>query len=305
MDHRLYAEEHGNGGPLLLLIHGLAGGVSSWAKVAEILAAHHRVLIPDLLGFGRSPWPDVQYTIDDHLAALERLLEDRDLGSEVLDIAGHSMGAVLAAEFAARHPGQVGQVTLVSLPYFHSAAEIHERAARMGPLARLTVSENWAARATCYAMCALRPLLVVPLPRIARRLPRSVVRDALQHNFSSISRSLQNVIIKHRPDVALSTLADRHLLLVHGDEDRAAPLENVRDLVARFPSWRLEVLAGAGHLLPIEWPDRVAELLGASCLSRHRERLEGASGLTNEGRMAGRRDGSAINWPDAPSMRSG
>ena len=68
----LYAEEYGHRGTPLLLLHGLGGGVSTWQEVANLLASDHHVVVPDLLGFGR--------------------------------IAGHSVGAILAAEFAARPP---------------------------------------------------------------------------------------------------------------------------------------------------------------------------------------------------------
>ena len=257
----LYAEEFGHDGTPLLLLHGLGGGVSTWRGVASLLAPHHRVLVPDLLGFGRSPWPDVEYTVDDHLTALEQLLEDRCLASKKINIAGHSMGAVLAAEFAARHPEVVGSVALVNFPYFHSEAEVRDIAKRLGLLARLTADNHWVARATCGVMCALRPMLIFLAPRFTRRVPASVARDALRHNFTSYSRTLQNVVVRHRSDPALITLAERRVLLVHGEIDRVVPIDNVRALAERFHQWRLEEISGAGHLLPIEKPDLLASLL--------------------------------------------
>ena len=146
-DHLLHTEEYGNKGSPILLLHGLGCAGSIWTQVAELLAPHHQILVPDLLGFGQSPWPDIQYTVDDHLAALERMLEDHGLDHSVVDIAGHSMGAVLAAELAARYPERVGRLALVSFPYFHSGQEVQEIAARLGLLARLTVGEHWGARA--------------------------------------------------------------------------------------------------------------------------------------------------------------
>lgn len=262
MSYKLYAEEHGpDDASLILLLHGLGGGGSTWTPVVDLLSPNRQVLVPDLLGFGRSPWPDVAYTIYDHVLALEELLEDRRLTSKVLDVAGYSMGAILAAVFAARHCDRVRKLTLVSLPYFRSAGEALDQMASLGFLARLTATEHWAAQAVCGAMCALRPVLKLVAPHFAPYLPPEVARDALQHNFTSFSRSLRNVVIQHRTDAELTSLTDYPVHLVHGGEDRTAPLSNVRWLVERFPNWRLDVLPDAGHLLPVERPEEIARLL--------------------------------------------
>ena len=104
-------------------------------------------------------------------------------------------------------------VALVNFPYFHSAAEIRDIAERLGLLARLTVADHWAARATCEVMCALRPVLIFLAPRLSRRVPASVARDALRHNFTTFSRTLQDVVVCHRIDPALTALAERPVLL--------------------------------------------------------------------------------------------
>ena len=257
----LYAKEFGHHGTPLLLLHGLGGGVSTWQDVASKLAPHYHILVPDLLGFGRSPWPKVEYTLDDHLTALEQLLEERSFVSTPINIAGHSMGAILAAELAVRHPEIISSVALVSFPYFHSRAEVRDIAKRLGFLARLTVADHWAARATCGVMCALRPVLISLAPRFTRRVPAPVARDALRHNFTSYSQTLQNVVVRHRVDPTLTALVERRVLLVHGEVDRVVPVDNIRALAAEFPKWQFEEISGAGHLLPIEEPDLLASLL--------------------------------------------
>jgi len=118
----LHAADLGSGGVPLLLLHGIGGAGSSWMPVAKQLASERRVIVPDLLGFGQSPWPDVGYTVEEHLDALDRLLIERGLGDRPLDVAGHSLGAILAAELAARY-GRVRRLTLVSLPYFATEEE--------------------------------------------------------------------------------------------------------------------------------------------------------------------------------------
>ncbi|HKZ92329.1 MAG TPA: alpha/beta fold hydrolase, partial [Candidatus Limnocylindrales bacterium] len=49
--------EVSGGGPALLLLHGFTGSAASWSTVAASQGAHHLVIVPDLLGHGRSDAP--------------------------------------------------------------------------------------------------------------------------------------------------------------------------------------------------------------------------------------------------------
>ena len=267
---RLAARDFGSASasPPLLLLHGIGAGASSWLQVAQRLAPERRVLAPDLLGFGASPWPDAAYTVDDHLRAVQELLGARGLADSPLEIAGHSMGAILAAELAARLGLRVRRLALVSLPYFRSEAEARESIGQLGVLARLTVLGHWGAGLACGAMCALRPQLRFLAPHFAPHVPAEVARDAVMHNYTSYSRSLEHVIVRHRLEPALERLANLPVLLVHGTGDRSAPIEHVRRLAAAHPHWTLQVVDGADHLLPITRPDVLARLFQAASPAR-------------------------------------
>ena len=94
------------GSPELLLLHG--GGLSAddWCEVAPVFAAAgYRVTAPDLRGCGLSEWdPHVRYGVEDSLADLDELIAH--LGLERFFLLGHSLGAVTACVYAARHPEQ-------------------------------------------------------------------------------------------------------------------------------------------------------------------------------------------------------
>ena len=57
------------------------------------------------------------------------------------------------------------------------------------------------------------------------------------------------------------------MTLLHGEEDPVVPVDNVRSLIEKFPEWRLETLAGGGHLLPIDHPKEIAKLLDTALLN--------------------------------------
>jgi 2-hydroxy-6-oxonona-2,4-dienedioate hydrolase len=119
-------------GPPLLLIHGGHGGWYHWIGNIEALAAHSRVIAPDLPGFGRSTRPESDFTLP--LAASELFaLLDR-LGVGTVDIAAFSFGACVAAQMAVQHPQRVRSIALVN-------------PAGMGPVsARLANIQNEAAQ---------------------------------------------------------------------------------------------------------------------------------------------------------------
>jgi pimeloyl-ACP methyl ester carboxylesterase len=91
----------------LLLLHG--GGLSAedWSEVAPAFAhAGYRVTVPDLRGCGESDWdPEVRYGVEDTLSDLDELVAE--LGLERFFLVGHSLGAVTACVYAARHPERV------------------------------------------------------------------------------------------------------------------------------------------------------------------------------------------------------
>lgn len=99
---------HGSSGGVLLL-HGLLASSDSFGRAFDAAAANGRtVAVPDLLGFGRSSGPtETDFTLDRHLHSLDRVARRLGLLDGPLVVAGHSLGGILAIEWAARHAGQV------------------------------------------------------------------------------------------------------------------------------------------------------------------------------------------------------
>jgi pimeloyl-ACP methyl ester carboxylesterase len=99
--------------PLIVLLHGFTGGKENWLPLMADLATTHRVVVPDLPGWGESQREaGADYGVvaqSDRVAAwLATLPRAPDL------LAGHSMGGHIAALTAARHPGRVTRLALLS-----------------------------------------------------------------------------------------------------------------------------------------------------------------------------------------------
>src|ERR1039457_6295837 len=99
-------------GPVLLLIHGMAGTLENWQEVIEPLARHHTVIAPDLPGHGSSAPGAGDYSLGSLAAGLRDLLAA--LGHDRATLVGHSLGGGIAMQFAYQFPEMTERLVLVS-----------------------------------------------------------------------------------------------------------------------------------------------------------------------------------------------
>lgn len=93
-------------GPQVVLVHGFSGSGRYWQPHVRRLAQHPQVILVDLLGFGYSRWPpDASYDVEEHLTAIHRTVRPI-VGAQRISVVGHSMGAILAAEYARKYQGK-------------------------------------------------------------------------------------------------------------------------------------------------------------------------------------------------------
>ncbi len=234
----LYVEEvDGGGGPVFL--HGLGGTGRYWQADAGVAHLPAGATLVDLFGFGRSPRPLIRYTVDVHLAALEPVLSVR--APTVL--VAHSLGAALAAAYAARHPDQVSALVLIGLPSYggpDGARRWFRGGVRGWFLTNMVLS--------AVACVVTRRLAGPLLPLLLRDVPREVARDLVEHNVMSSTTSLWEVLYRHDPADDLARLpAKIPVVFLHGAEDTTAPVAAVRRIAEGRPNSRLVVLPGVDH----------------------------------------------------------
>lgn len=113
---RLYCAELGAGEKVVAFLPGLGGTTRYWHARVASLGIERRLLLVDLLGFGRSSKPWTRYSIDRHVGAVHSVLGERG----PLTLVAHSLGALVSVAYAARFPSQVRTLVPLSLPYFGS-----------------------------------------------------------------------------------------------------------------------------------------------------------------------------------------
>lgn len=230
--------------PLLLVLHGVTASGRYWMPGIVRLADRFRLLIPDLPGFGQSPKPFTDYTMDFFVEAVLGFLARRADAGRPLAILGHSLGGLVALELAVRSPARVDRLVLLSVPRFTDPEAAH-RVMLEGSfsyrslLAVNSIGANWAqVRRYGWRLSA----------RYVGRLPWAVLADARKFSFRSLTSTLEHCLLHYAVDPVLERLPPTiPTLLIHGAEDTVAPVEGVRVLASRPPHPELQVIAGAGH----------------------------------------------------------
>lgn len=112
---RLHYLDQGAGQPVVF-IHGSGPGASGHSNFKQnypqLAAAGHRVIVPDLPGYGASDKPETQYTLDFFVAALSGLLDQLDIERCVL--VGNSLGGAIALKLALDEPQRVSRLVLMA-----------------------------------------------------------------------------------------------------------------------------------------------------------------------------------------------
>src|SRR5262245_8875656 len=101
-----------NSNKILVLLHGIGASAERWSLVAPSLSKYFRVIVPDIIGFGYSDKPTVEYTMDFFLDFFREFLDNLKITKASLS--GSSFGGHLATEYAIRFGRKVDKLLLAS-----------------------------------------------------------------------------------------------------------------------------------------------------------------------------------------------
>lgn len=257
---RLHSEQLGAAHhEAVVFLAGFTGSHRMWGPPFRALRRHYRLILMDTLGFGQSPKPQIDYTLDDHLSAIHTTVQT--VTERTVHLVGYSMGTLLALAYAHSYPERVASICLISLTCYRNEQEARTTIAQASLFNRLLAMDTDLARVTCELMCRFRPFFTLIAPALAREVPAVVARDALQHNWISYSRTMQHVIFEATP---MQWLHDLHhpTLVIQGVNDRIAPFVNVVAAVTGNSHIRLLPVA-ADHQVVFTHSGAVATALAA------------------------------------------
>lgn len=237
--------------PAVIFLHGAGMDHTVWTHQTRWFAWHGRgVLALDLPGHGKSDGPALG-TIDALADWTLRLVAAA--GLEKAALVGHSMGAIVAIEAAARAPGKVRALALLG-----AALEmpVHADLLAAGHEGRALAREliaNWGLGARAQVGLAETP--GVWLTGATLRLLERGAKGLIGVDLAACDR--------YRNGAAAAARVTCPALVVIGDGDRMSPPKAGAAMAAAIPGARAATIAGAGHMMMIERPGDTLDALKA------------------------------------------
>ena len=261
---RLGVRVFGQGNPVLVLLPGIAASQAYFGAAYDRLGEVATAVVIDPLGFGSSMDASAgtdSFALEEHLAAVTGALRALDLDGRPLHVAGHSMGASLAIQWAAASQGDIRTVIAFDAPLFRTRAEADERVQHMGWFEAL-LSTGPFAHAVCAWMCRHRSAASVLAVALNPTMPAAIARDGVKHTWFSYIQSFEALVAADTWTGAVAALSGRGVpvLLVDGERDPVPVPGRARALAAEFASVTARTHRG-GHDLPLASPGWCSDLL--------------------------------------------
>ena len=263
-------------GPVLLLIHGLGGNWQNWQANIAGLARCHRVVAPDLPGFGSSPPYRGAVTMTRYADTIVEFLDVLDIESAI--VVGNSMGGLLAIEIAVRHPGRVRGIVLACSAGIPLTTLRHRIILRPSVVALNAVLRGHRIRRAALASPAVRGAIAARIVHRPRQIDPEHLGAALDGlgtaSLAPVLRAgLRYDARRQAPKVSCPTL------IVWGRHDRLLPVWMGRQLHRMIAHSELVVWDDSAHCPMIEQPQRFNALVDAFARSGLRrpvtDKLEG------------------------------
>lgn len=234
-------------GEAVLLLHGWGANITLYEGIIQVLSRTHRVIAPDMPGFGRTPEPPEPWCVDDYVNFVMKFIES--FGLSRLSIVVHSFGGRVFFKMNARE----------NLPFTIERAVLIDSA---GILPKKSLKQKLSLR--CYKIGravmstkALHFLYPDAVDDMRRR------RGSADYNSATPTMRATLVKVVNEDLEPLMHLVKCPTLLIWGDLDTATPLSDAKRMEELIPDAGLVVCEGAGHFSFAEQAPKVHGALAA------------------------------------------
>lgn len=244
--------EEGNSDNVIVLLHGLGGMAERWLTVFPFLNKKHRVIAPDLIGYGKSDKPQIDYTAELFKKTMLEFLEALSLQNVFM--IGTSLGGQVVAECASTQNPRIKKIIL------SSPAGIMKKSTPV---------------LDAYIMAALHPT-----PESVKLAYQMMTGNNAEIKSESVENFISSMERHNAKMVFLSTLLGMKnspaiteklglikipTLILWGSNDRMIPVEYSKDFVSSIPNSELVIMDGCGHIpyeeKPLEFSKIVLDFL--------------------------------------------
>ena len=231
----------------LLLIHGLGASAERWEHVIPQFAKNYRVLVPDLIGFGLSDKPIVDYTTDYLSDFIRKFLKKLNIDS--VSIIGSSLGGQIGAEFTYQNNSMVEKLVLISPSGImkHSTPALDAYV-----MAALYPSDSSASNAF-QIMSGSKNIDKKTIKGFVRRMKLPNAKMA----FMSTLLGLKDAEIISEKLVSIKSPT----LIIWGENDPIIPIKYAQSFVSEIDDCRFVKMENCGHTPYVEAPDKFYKIV--------------------------------------------
>lgn len=273
VDGPVHYQEVGDGGPVLILVHGIGASYLSWYPVVEALGERHRVLAIDLIGHGFTPPHGRKATVRRNA---EILAEFADIMTDhQVILVGNSMGGLVSMLTAVTRPELVAGLILVNpaLPIVSVRSISRERQRLAIPL--LPLLGNTAARYyyhertveqevdDTFRLVLSHNANIDPLHRAAA-IELARARREMEWSIPAFTDSARSIAVElastRRFRKTLHQIS-QPTLLMHGTDDQVVHRSSAEWAAAERPDWTFQMIEDMGHTPQVEDPQLFVSLV--------------------------------------------
>ena len=232
--------DEGTSADTLLLLHGLGASAERWEDVIPLFAKKFKVIVPDLIGFGYSDKPMIDYTTDYFAEFISKFLNE--VGVEKPNIIGSSLGGQIAAEFTINHNMDVGKLVLVS----PSGIMKHSTPALDAYISAALYPNNDSALNAFQTMSCRNDVNEKTISGFVERMQLPNAKMAFMSTLLGLSNS--KVITEKLQTITVPTL------ILWGENDPVIPIKYAQSFVSAINDCRFYKMIECGHTPYAEKP---------------------------------------------------
>ncbi|SAK72883.1 hydrolase [Caballeronia hypogeia] len=251
--YSLYASRAGQSAGTVVLIHGVGMNHSVWAPQIDALSAYFDVLAYDMPGHGESALPSAEPTLAEYAMQLSALLDA--LKIERVHVVGHSMGALVALEFALTLPARTQSVAALNAVYDRTP---EQSAAVMNRASTLDATETGVGVDATIARWFGEPV-PAHLAQSAQDL-RALLLNVDPVGYARTYRLFASSDGAH---VGRLECLNMPALFLTGEFDPNSSPSMSQAMASAARNGRAEIIDGARHMMNVTDPERVNERLVA------------------------------------------
>jgi pimeloyl-ACP methyl ester carboxylesterase len=239
--------EEGTTKNTLILLHGLGASAERWEDVIPLFAKKFRVIVPDLIGFGYSDKPSIDYTTDYFAEFMSKFVEK--VGIEEMSIIGSSLGGQIAAEFIINQNADVKKLVLVS----PSGVMKHSTPALDAYISAALYPNTDSALNAFQVMSGRKKIDEKIVSGFIERMQLPNAKMAFMSTLLGLSNS--KVVTEKLQLITIPTL------IVWGENDPVIPIEYAQSFISGINDCRFYKMIGCAHTPYVEKPEKFFQIV--------------------------------------------